>query len=174
MKLVFPDISYKEKALAYINEFYEYGSHINGSGGLDNFLKRSTYEEWLKKIRADIDIANIPEGRVPSLTYFYVDEDNDKIIGMVNIRLALNDFLQKEGGHVGYSVRPTQRGKHYATNMLKDAIKVCKAIGINEVIVSCDKTNLASAQVIKNCNGQLDAEFYSENFNEEIQRYIIK
>lgn len=174
MKLVFPDINYKDKALDYINEFYEFNSPVNGSGGLDHYLKQSTYEEWLKKIRADIDIANVPPDRVPSLTYFYVNESEDKIVGMVNIRLALNDFLRTEGGHIGYSVRPTERRKHYATNMLKEAIKVCKTIGIDEVIVSCDKTNLASANVIKNCNGQLDTEFYSNTFNEIIQKYIIK
>ena len=59
MKLVFPDITHKEKAIEFINEFYEYNSEINGSGSLDNYLKKSTYEEWIKKVIADIDIANI-------------------------------------------------------------------------------------------------------------------
>ncbi|MGN0602092.1 MAG: GNAT family N-acetyltransferase [Oscillospiraceae bacterium] len=174
MKLVFPTIDYKEKALDYINEFHAYGSVVNGSGGLDRYLKESTYEKWINKVRADIDIANIPSDRVPSLTYFYVNEHEDKIVGMINVRLALNDFLRTEGGHIGYSVRPTERGKHYATKMLKQAVKVCKTIGIEEIIVACDKNNPASAGVIKNCNGELDAEFYSDTFNEIIQRYKIK
>lgn len=93
---------------------------------------------------------------------------------MVNIRLALNDFLQREGGHIGYSVRPTERKKHYATSMLKDALQVCMAIGIRNVIVTCDKANIGSASVIKNCNGELDAEFFSDTHGETIQRYVIK
>ena len=174
MRLVFPDITYKEKAIEYIKEFYDYGSEINGSGSLDRFLKESTYEEWLKKVLSDIDIANIREPRVPALTYFYVRDDDDRIVGMINIRLALNDFLRKEGGHIGYSVRPSERGKHYATGMLNAALKVCDTVGINEVLISCDKENAASAGVIKNCGGVLKEEFYSESFHELIQMYVVK
>ncbi len=174
MKMVFPSMAYKSKAIEYINEFYTYGSEINGSGSLDKYLRESTYEEWLKKIFGDIDIANIPEGKVPGLTYFYVRESDDKIVGMVNIRLALNDFLEREGGHIGYSVRPTERKKYYATSMLKDALLVCRTIGIKNVIVTCDKANIGSSTVIKNCNGELDAEFFSDTYGEVIQRYIIK
>lgn len=94
MKLVFPSLIYKEKATGFINEFLQYKSDINGVGALDSYLDNSTYEEWLKKVYADIDIANIQKPRVPALTYFYVREDDDKIIGMINIRLALNDFLK--------------------------------------------------------------------------------
>lgn len=173
MKLVFPTMDYKEKAIQFINEFYEYNSDINGSGSLDNYLKESTYEEWIKKILADIDIANIYP-RVPALTYFYIQEEEDKIIGMINIRLALNDFLRKEGGHIGYCIRPTERKKHHATNMLNIALKVYDTLGIYEVILSCDKSNIASANVIKKCGGELEAEFYSETFKEVIQKYVIR
>lgn len=88
---------------------------------------------------------------------------------MVNIRLALNDFLKKEGGHIGYCIRPTERRKHYATDMLSAALKVCDMVGISEVIVTCDKENPASAGVIKKCGGELEAELYSETFSETIQ-----
>ena len=85
-------MQYKEKALDFIQEFYDNNSDINGSGGLDGYLDDSTYEEWIKKVLADIDIANIEKPRVPALTYFYICEEDDVIIGMINIRLALNDF----------------------------------------------------------------------------------
>ena len=124
MKLVFPDISHKEKAIQFINEFYAYNSDINGSGSLDSYLRESTYEEWLGKVIADIDIANISPSRVPSLTYFYIRKEDGRIVGMINIRLALNDFLRKESGNIGYCIRPTERKKHYATNMLNNALKV--------------------------------------------------
>lgn len=174
MKLIFPNITYKDKAIEFINEFYEHNSEINGSGALDWYLEESTYEEWLEKVLADMDIANIEKPRVPALTYFYVREEDDKIVGMVNIRLALNDFLREEGGHIGYSIRPTERRKHYATDMLNDALRVCDTIGIKEVLVTCDKINIASAGVIKNCRGELDAEFFSETYKQIIQRYVIK
>lgn len=174
MRLVFPNIIYKDRATDYIQEFYEYGSEINGSGSLNRFLKESTYEDWLKKVIADMDIANIPESKVPALTYFYVREEDERIVGMVNIRLALNDFLRTEGGHIGYSIRPTERRKHYATQMLSAALRVCDMIGIREVLISCDKANVASAGVIKNCGGILKKEIYSETYDDTLQMYAIK
>ena len=174
MRLVFPTFEYKDKAIQFINEFYEYDSEINGSGGLDRYLEESTYEEWLKKVLADIDIANVLQSRVPALTYFYIREEDDKILGMINMRLALNEFLKREGGHIGYCIRPTERRKHYATDMLNDALKVFDTLGIKEIILTCDKSNIASAGVIKNCNGELVAEFYSDTFKEEIQKYLIR
>ena len=174
MRLVFPDITYKERAVEYIREFHDCGSPVNGSGGLERFLKESTYENWLNKVIADMDIANVPPGRVPALTYFYVRESDDRIVGMINIRLALTDFLRNEGGHIGYSVRPTERRRHYATQMLSAALEVCGRIGIREVLVSCDKENIASAGVIRNCGGVLLKESYSETFGETLQMYVIR
>lgn len=173
MRLVFPTLEYKEKATEYIREFYEYNSEINGSGALDRFLRESTYEEWLVKIRKDIDIANVEKPRVPALTYFYVREEDDRIVGMINIRLALSDFLREEGGHIGYSVRPTERRKRYATDMLKAGVEVLNTIGINEALVSCDKENLASSGTILNNGGRLIKEKYSETFKEMIQMYAV-
>ena len=176
MKLVFPTIAYKEKGIEFINEFFEYGSEVDGSGSLDSFVKEGkTYESWLKKVNADIDVANVDfSKKVPALTYFYVREDDDRIIGMMNIRIGENDFILAEAGHIGYCIRPTERRKHYATQMLAEGVRVCKLMRINNVIVSCDKVNIASAKTIMNNGGVLDAEFYSERFGEVIQRYVIK
>ena len=125
MKLVFPNQSYKDKAAAFIEEFYASACPmIHGSGSLDRFLRESTYEDWLVKIAADMDIANIPAPRVPALTYFYVREEDDRIVGMINIRLSLNDYLHSEGGHIGYCVRPGERRRHYGTRMLQAALPV--------------------------------------------------
>lgn len=174
MKFVFPCKEYEKKAVDFIQEFRDCSSGINGTGGLDRYLKESTYSDWLLKVHRDIDIANIPENRVPALTYFYVREDDDEIIGMINIRLALNEFLREEGGHIGYCIRPAERRKGQGTNMLREALKFCRAIGLNNLLITCDKSNPASAGVIVNCGGILDAEFYSETFKEVIQRYCIK
>ena len=173
MKLVFPNKDYEAKAREFIAEFYEYGSEIAGSGSLDRYLKESTYDEWLTKVFSYIDIANVPAGKIPGLTYFFVREEDDRIVGMINIRLALNDFLRNEAGHIGYCIRPTERRKGYGTELLRLGLEVCRRVDIHRVIVSCDKLNLASAGVIKNCGGVLDAEFYSKIFDETLQRYVI-
>lgn len=173
MKLVFPNKAYEEKAKEFIAEFYEYGSEIAGSGSLDRYLRESTYDQWLDKVFSYIDIANIPEDKIPGLTYFFVREEDDRIVGMVNIRLALNDFIRNEAGHIGYCIRPTERRKGYGTRLLRAGISVCRRVDIGNIIVSCDKVNLASAGVIRNCGGVLEAELYSEAFGEVIQRYVI-
>ena len=174
MKLVFPTIEHKEKATAFAGEFFAQGvTSIDGSGGLDRYLQESSYENWMKKVQNGVDIANVPEDKVPAITYFYVREEDGAIVGMVDIRLALNDFLRNEAGHIGYCVRPSERGKHYGTALLRDALRVCRRIGIRDVIVTCDKVNAASAGVIKNNGGELEAELYSEVFGEVIQRYVI-
>jgi predicted acetyltransferase len=173
MKFIFPMAAHERQAKAYIQEFRDHGSPVHGSGGLDRFLKEDNYAGWLVKCTEYLDIANVPENWVPAITYFYADKDGG-IVGMINIRLSLNDFLRREGGHIGYSIRPTQRGKGHATNMLRETLRFCAPIGLREVIVTCNKSNLASAKVITNCGGVLQEEFYSETFGAEFQRYLIR
>ena len=173
LSLVFPTPEYEEKAKDIIKEMHEYNSGINGSGGLDSFLERDDYAGWLKKVISYMDVANIKEGKVPDLTYFYVRNSDERVVGMVNIRLADNEFICTEAGHIGYFIRPTERRKHYASQMLNDALRVCRILRLYRVFVTCDVANSASAGTIKNCGGVLDAQFYSEAFKEEIQRYVI-
>ncbi|MBO4457041.1 MAG: GNAT family N-acetyltransferase [Butyrivibrio sp.] len=174
MKLVFPRIEYKEKAIDYINEFYEYGSVINGAGGLDHYLKESTYEDWLENVISYIDIANTADFDVPRITYFCVREEDDRIIGMINLRLTLKNFKKKDAGHIGYSVRPTERRKHYATDILSEALKIYDRMGIEEVFVSCERDNVASAGVIMKCGGVLKDEFFSEVYEKDLKMFVIK
>lgn len=174
MEFVFPGKEYEERACAYIQEFTNCGSQVNGSGALDRYLATGKgYDAWLQKVRAAADIANVPAGFVPGFTYFYLREEDEKIIGMINLRLYLNDFLRREGGHIGYSIRPSERRRGYGTQMLKEALSFFFPLTGGPVIISCDRDNPASAGVIKNCGGVLEAEFYSENFGEIIQRYRI-
>lgn len=110
LRFEIPSIERKEDALEYIKEFIDNNSKINGVGGLDRYL--DNYEGWLIKLENDYN--TIPnESRVPGITYFLVRESDNKIVGMINIRLSLNERLKKYGGHIGYSIRPTERRKGY-------------------------------------------------------------
>ena len=170
VRLIFPSKEYEKKAFEYIQEFLEYNSEINGTGGLDRY---ESYDEWLLKIKNDLDLPNIPEGRVPANTYFFVRTLDNKIVGMINIRHKLNEFIFNEGGHIGYSIRPTERKKGYATLMLKLALQRCRELNQNKILITCNKSNVASAKVIQNNNGILENEVFSETFSEIIQRYWI-
>ena len=167
LKLALPSMEYKDRAIDYIREFHEYGSQVHGSGSLDRHLRESTYEAWLEKIGRDL------AGEPAEPTYFCVREVDGRIVGMVNIRPVVGEFILTEAGHVGYSVRPTERRRGYAAFMLTEAVKVCRAVGLNDVVVTCEAGNAASAATIVKCGGVLDAEFYSERFGEVIRRYKI-
>lgn len=173
MKLVFPTKEHEAQAKEFYAEFEAYSSETAGTGSLDRYLKDSTYDAWLEKVMAKLDVANLPPEKAPGITYFCVREEDNKIIGMINIRPTPNEFLRTEGGHIGYCIRPTERRKGYGTELLRLGLEVCRRVDIHRVIVSCDKLNLASAGVIKNCGGILEAELYSETFGELIQRYVI-
>ena len=154
-----PGISRKEDAIDYIREFLEYGSDINGAGGLHRFL--DDYEGWLKKLALDyIQVPN--EERVPARTYFLVRESDSRIVGMINIRLALNKRLSHYGGHIGYSIRPTERGKGYNNINLYLGLKVCRQYGIERIFMDADLENPASWKTMEAFGGVRIREYYDD------------
>ncbi|MBR3117142.1 MAG: GNAT family N-acetyltransferase [Bacilli bacterium] len=188
-KYVIPTIEYKDKAIDYIKEFIEYKSDINGSGGLDRYL--DNYEGWLE-YREESRNHPITDTRVPGEEYFMVNED-DEIIGMCNIRFALNDKLKKLGGHIGYSIRPTKRGNGYNKINLYLALKECDKHGINVVFMDADLNNPASWKTMEALGGVRVKEWYDderykttivdyninvkeslEKYKEEYEKYLIK
>lgn len=166
-----PSISRKKDAIAFINEFYDFKSNINGTGGLQRFL--DDYEGWLNKLQEDYNrIAN--EEKVPARTYFFVRSSDKKIIGMINIRLALNEHLKKYGGHIGYSIRPTERGKGYNKINLYLALKVCQEYGIDKILMDADKDNPASWKTMEALGGVNIREFFDdENAHCVVKDYEI-
>lgn len=173
MTLVRPTLAHKEQAIEIVTEFLQHGSPINGDGFLTDFLRDSSYEAWVEQLGAASDSATCPDGHAPALTYFGVRERDGRIVGMIDLRLELSDHLRTHGGHIGYAVRPTERGKHYATDMLKAALELYKERGIDELLLICSKENTASAKVITNCGGVLQDEIYSDVCGEILQRYTI-
>ncbi len=170
-----PSIERKEDAIEYINEHYKYNSNINGSGSLHRYI--DDYEGWLQHL-AEGKVAT--KERVPALTYFLVRKSDNKIVGMVNIRLSLNERLEREGGHIGYGIRPTERGKGYNKINLYRALEICEEHGIEEVVLDCNKDNLASSRTmialggIKQYEKEIDGELierYKINVSSSITKY---
>ena len=162
-----PCIKRKKEAIEFINEFYTYNSKINGTGGLQRFL--DNYEGWLEKLEKDYKI--IPnEEKVPARTYFLIRKEDNKIVGMINIRLALNERLKKYGGNIGYSIRPTERGKGYNKINLYLGLKICQKYGIEEVLMDADKDNPASWKTMESLGGIM----INEYFDNEYSNCIVK
>ena len=148
IKLIVPTIKYKDKALQFKKEFLDNNENvINGSELLD---KTESYEEWLQSVTNNADINTVNPEWVLTDTFFAVD-DNDEIVGIIDLRHELNEFIQ-DFGNSGYSVRPSERRKGYATEMLRLIKEVAKRVGLTSLQLSVERSNEPSVKTIKkNC-----------------------
>lgn len=152
-RLVRPSISCKEAAILYIDELVSSNSAIHGTGFLDKYLESSTYEDWLSEIRY-LEFNN--DSDIVSASTFFVMDDSDYIIGMVNIRHTLNDKLLFHGGNIGYSIRPSERGNGYAKVALYLALKECFSLGLDSVLITAEDNNIPSYRTIEALGGVLE------------------
>ena len=151
--LVKPDLSYADEIIKYKEESLAESPIINGSAGLDRF---SSIEVWLEELKKRSCEDTVPKGLVPSSTYLAVREKDNYIVGMIDIRHYLNEYLTQVGGNIGYGVRKTERNKGYAKQMLKLALEKCKELKIKKVLITCDKDNIASEKVILSANAKFE------------------
>lgn len=155
--LVAPGEIPAREALDYIEEHKKYGEdYLHGSSLLH---QAPSYVEWLEQIRRNSDEKTAQKDWVVSSTFFAVRESDRRIVGMVDIRHTLNDFLRDKGGHIGYGVRPTERRKGYATQMLEQTLAYCAILGIERVMIACYSDNVGSRKTILKCGGQLERTF---------------
>ena len=168
-----PSLERKDEALEYIKEILNVNkSDTDGTNKLKHYL--DNYDGWLEKIENDEKI--IPsEGSVPSKTFFLIRENDNKIIGMIHIRLTLNKMLADIGGHIGYSIRPTERRKGYNKINLYLGLIECQKNGLDSIMLDCLKDNIGSSKTIEALGGYLVKE-EEKNFHDErvtIQDYNI-
>lgn len=159
MQLVQVDRKYKKMIQDYKDEYMESNSRINGGCGLHHY---SNLDDWFNEI--DKIVIGKSNKRIQSYTYLcMVDE---KVVGMLDLRL----HLPKEwysAGHIGYSIRPTERRKGYATDALKEALIIANKLDIKPIIITCLKDNEASKKVVLN-NGGIFVEEIIEDSEENL------
>lgn len=173
--LELPSVDRKNDALEYIEEFYEYGSQIHGSGSLDKYLKKGkTYEEWVNNnLNLHDENYALEKGLVPSYTYFLVREKDDRIVGMVDLRLGLNEYLRDFGGHIGSSIRPTERRKGYNKINLYLILQVAQKHNLEKVLVTCADYNEGSRKSILALGGKFEKNTFDESDKETMELYWI-
>ncbi|MBQ8844563.1 MAG: GNAT family N-acetyltransferase [Clostridia bacterium] len=169
--LLSPSLDHKKSALIFKNEFNNYDFSVAGLCGLE---KTDNYEEWLKILEQRKTKETLPQDKVPTFVYFAIRKKDNKIIGIVAIRPNLNEFLTKYAGHIGFIVSPKERQKGYGKIITKLAIEKCKEFKIDEIIITCKKTNTISARCILACGGKLIEEIPWIDKIQIQQRYIIK
>ena len=148
MKYRLPTLEDYEILKDYVIEHYSnHERSISASLGMTNMK----YEDWVNKVNRNSEEATDEWGRY----YLYLAFDDDRLIGLLNIRYDLSDDLKELYGDIGYGVRPSERRKGYATQMLKDALEICKEKQMKEVIVGCYEKNYGSNRTIQKNGGVL-------------------
>ena len=163
MELRRPTIVDREAVLDMMAEFEQTQSaHDGGFWDTENF----SYEDWLESNQNQEMGINLPEGWVPAIQ-LVAFSGKGQALGFLNLRLRLNNFLLEKGGHIGYSIRPSERGKGYAKETLSQGLQVAKEKNIKKALVTCSVNNPASRAVIL-ANGGL-----IEDVRDGVERYWI-
>lgn len=146
-----PTLSDETVLMDYAREHRE-----NGENGLSasHGMSVMPFPEWIEKIRAAAETGEGGWGRYLVLLCL----DGDRLVGLLSVRYELSAELSAKYGDIGYGVRPSERGKGYATEMMRCALSVCREKGLHKVTAGCYKDNLPSAAVIRKCGGILTAE----------------
>ncbi len=159
LRLVVPNMENKEDVLEFKQEFFaNKESIINGSDLLDMI---DSYEEWLKKVTDNKSKDTVDPNWVVTDSFLAYRNSDNKLVGIIDLRHTLNDML-KDFGHIGYSVRPTERRKGYATNMVSQVVEIGHKKGISTLQLSCMDSNIASNKTIINNGGILERIFEHE------------
>ena len=167
ISLVIPKKEHETQVKEYIEEHNQFEENDIHGGAL---IEKMPYDDWLKQLENNSNEKTVNCEWVVTSTFFGLA--NGKIIGMIDIRHTLNQFLRDYGGHIGYGVRPTERNKGYATEMLKLGLVYCKIVALEKVMLACYKENTASGRTIEKCGGALEKEFlYSDG--KAVQVYWI-
>ena len=164
MELRRPRLADKQAVLDMMAEFEKNQSaHDGGFWDTENFV----YEEWLETNMQKVMGINLHENRVPSIQFVSFD-DVGHALGFLNLRLRMNEGLLNYAGHIGYSIRPSERGKAYAKETLRQGLQVAKEKNIKRTLVTCSVNNPASRAVILANGGLL------EDVRNGVERYWIE
>ncbi len=169
LKLVHPDLKYTDQIKAYRDDFFKAGEHMHGGVGLHD---SESIGHWLKACLDNQSEKTVHPGRVPNTVFLAIDESG-RLVGMINIRHRLNTYYEHFGGHIGYGVRPSERKKGYATEMLSLALKEALKLGLEKVLITCSTHNVGSAKTIVKNGGVLENEVFDPHDQTMTQRYWI-
>jgi Predicted acetyltransferase len=144
--LVTPTLNLARDFEALAMEFLSAGEsrYIDAARNLPAFIQRCQDDE-IGRRRSD--------GWVPQSTFWMV-RAGERILGCSRVRHELNAFLRHQGGHIGYDVRPSERGKGYSTRLLRLTLQKARALGLDEVLITADEANPASWKAIERNGGR--------------------
>lgn len=169
--LVPPSEDLLEEVRAYREEFLAAGSSMDGAGPLRRYEDPAA---WLAVVRSYTDPATVPEGRVQASQFLCLRKSDGRVLGMIQIRHTLNEYLEKYAGHIGYSVRPSERRKGVAAWMLGAALPFCRQIGLTRVMIACEPWNEGSRRTILANGGVYEKTVHEPEEDIDLEQYWIE
>lgn len=172
----------KVKLIKLTKEYYKQLSEMIDEWKTDQEINHTNRSPWaifrndyhnFDYYLDNLEIKHPTDGLVPDSVFFLLDIERNILLDAVNIRHYLNDYLLKYGGHIGDGIRPSERRKGYATEMIRLSLMECKKMGIDKVLLVCDKSNIVSAKSIIKNGGILENEIVDDN-GIILQRYWIQ
>lgn len=158
ISLVLPSSTYSESYVAAVREFHADGNkHAEYYGELDpdSLKDPAVFQLFVARLQKQRDGIDLPEGYVPATEFWIITEDGE-YAGRLHIRHVLNDYLRDFGGHIGYNVRPSLRGKGIGTEALRLGLQEARKLGLQNVLITCDDDNIASKKIIEKNGGVLE------------------
>ena len=151
-------MTYDQAIQAFRREYLASGESMDGSSHLRKFDKT---QDWLVQLE------------LFTKQYIFIREEDDTVVGVIQIRRRLNEFLEKYAGHIGYCVLPSERRKGYAAQMLALTLRECERLGIYDVLVTCLANNEASRKTILANGGEYESTIFEPDSQSRIERYWI-
>ena len=155
----------KDKFLAMAEDFHAAGENRHQVAAED-------FAEFLNQLEMYRTGVNLPEGYVGYSAFYLFD--GEKLLGSGNLRHELNENLAVYGGHIGYTVRPSERGKGYGSLILQLTLEKARKLGFKKVFITCDADNIASVKIIEKNGGKLENQMFYEPSGKLISQYWIQ
>ena len=168
--LIRPTAAYAEQIAQYRQEFLDAGSSMDGTGPLHRIEDPMEYIALCEVLE---NPQTVPPHLVPATQFLFVRKSDDKLVGMLQVRHCFNDYLRQYAGHIGYSVRPSERRRGVAKGMLHAALPFCREIGIEKLLITCIEGNTGSEKTILANGGVYESTVLEPNENVLLKRFWI-
>lgn len=171
LKLVRPSVHLQVAFLAMAEDFRLAGD--DRFQGMHDLL-HNHFADFVRRLHRMAQGLDLKPGWVPQTTFWSITPRASIVIGMLQLRHQLTSALEKEGGHIGYSIVPSWRGQGYGTRQLALGLEKARVLGLDRVLITCDTDNIASARVIQKNGGQFEDEVISDYSGKLVSRYWIR